>query len=79
MQARIRIIKAGSAISLNDLSPQPIAKGDRQLEREMVDTVKGWVADWHEQKRQLQTAANALIRSMDVRRERTTQQLIRVH
>lgn len=79
MQARIRIIKRGTAKAMNDFSAKPISKGDRQLERETVDTVKGWVADWHERKGQLQTAADALIRSIGIRRDETTQRLVRVH
>jgi hypothetical protein len=79
MQARIRIIKRGTAIATNGLSTEPTAKSDRQLERETVDTVKGWVADWHERKVQLQTAADTLIRSIGIRRDGTTQQIVRVH
>lgn len=79
MQARIRIIKRGTAIVMNGLSVEPTTKTDRQIERETVDTVKGWVADWHERKIQLQTAADALICSMRIHREGTTQRLVRVH
>jgi hypothetical protein len=79
MQARIRIIKRGTAKGLNGFSAKPTTKSDRQLERETVDTVKGWVADWHERKVQLQTAADALVRSMDIRRDGTMQRLARVN
>ena len=79
MQARIRIIKRGTAKGMNGFSAKPTTKSDRQLERETVDTVKGWVADWHERKVQLQTAADALICSMGIRRDGTTQRLARVH
>jgi hypothetical protein len=79
MQTRIRIIKRGTVKAINDLSTEPTTKSDRQLERETVDTVKGWVADWHERKIQLQTAAHALICSMGTRRDETTQRLARAH
>jgi hypothetical protein len=79
MQARIRIIKRGTAKDMNGFSGEPTTKSDRQLERETVDTVKRWVADWHERKVQVQTAADALIRSMGIRRNETTQRLARVH
>ena len=79
MQAGIRIKKRGTAKGMNGFSAKPISKSDRQLEREMADTVKGWVADWHERKVQLQTAADALIRSIGIRPDGTTQPLARVH
>ena len=79
MQTRITIIKRGAAKGMDGFSAMPTTKSDRQLERETVDTVKGWVADWHERKVQLQTAADALIRSMDIRRDGTTQRLVKVH
>jgi len=79
MQARIRIIKRHSQNDLNWVSANPITKSDRERERETVDTVKGWVADWHERQVQLQTAADALIRSVGLRREGTTQRLVKVH
>jgi hypothetical protein len=64
---------------MNGVSANPIIKSERERERETVDTVKGWVADWHERKVQLQAAADALIRSMNIRGEETTQRLARVH
>jgi hypothetical protein len=79
MQARIRIIKRVTAEGMNRLSDKPITKTDRQLERETVDTVKSWVADWHERKVQLETAAHELIRSMGIRRDETRQRFARVH
>lgn len=78
MQARIRIIKRGTAKGINGLSAEPTIKSALQLERETVETVKGWVSDWHERKVQLQTAGDALIRSIGVRRDGTTQRLARV-
>ena len=79
MQARIRIIKRSSHNGMNGVAANPIIKSDRERERETVDTVKGWVADWHERQVQLQTAADALIRSMGIRRDGTTQRLVKVH
>jgi len=79
MQARIRIIKRGTAKVMNGFSAKPTTKTDRERERETVETVKGWVADWHERKVQLQTAAEALICSIGIRRDGTTQRLARVH
>lgn len=79
MQARIRIIKRGTARIMNGISAEPTTKSNRQLERETADTVKGWVADWHERKGHLQTAADALIRSIGIRGDERTQRLARVH
>ena len=78
MQARIRIIKRSSQNDMNWVSANPIIKSDRERERETVNKVKGWVADWHERQVQLQTAADALIRSMGLRRDGTTQRLAKV-
>jgi hypothetical protein len=79
MQERIRIIKRGTAKAINDLSAEPTAKSDRERERETVDTVKRWVADWHERKAQLQSAADALIRSIGIQRDGTTQRIVGAH
>lgn len=70
MQARIRIIKRGAPGA--SFSASPIAKSDRQRERETVETVKGWVADWEQRQRSLHDAAIMLIRSMDRSSENTT-------
>ena len=66
MQAGIRIIKRGAQNGMSGVSGQPLAKSDRDRERETVDTVKAWVADWEERKRSLQSAVVSLIRSIDV-------------
>ena len=68
MQARIRIIKRG-AQNRSDIAANPVAKSDGERERETVDTVKAWIADWHERKRSSQNAANSIIRSIGARRE----------
>lgn len=74
MQARIRIIKRGTAKGMNGFSAKPTTKSDRQLERETVDTVKGWVADWDQRKRSVHDAAILLIRSIDRGSENTTKE-----
>jgi len=79
MQAQIKIIKGAANNGMTAVPSNPIAKSDRQRERETVDTVKGWVADWHERQVQLQAAADALIRSVGIRRDGTTQRLVKVH
>jgi hypothetical protein len=72
MQAGIRIIKCGAQNGRSDVAASPIAKSDRERERETVDTVKAWIADWHERKRSLQNAADLLIRSIGARHEGPT-------
>ena len=75
MQAGIRIIKRGAQNGRSDLSANPVAKSDREREREAMDTVKAWIADWHERKRSLQIAADSIIRSIGARRESPTNRL----
>ena len=72
MQARIRIIKRGAQNGLSDVSANPVAKSDGERERETADTVKAWIADWHERKRSLQNAADSIIRSIGAHREGPT-------
>jgi hypothetical protein len=72
MKAGIRIIKRGAKHGMDGVSGKPIAKSDRDREREAVDTVKAWVADWEERKRSLQSAAVSLFRSIDSGRESST-------
>ena len=72
MQSGIRIIKRGTQNGMDGVSGKQIAKSDRDREREAVDTVKAWVADWEERKRSLQSAAFSLIRSIDSGRESST-------
>jgi hypothetical protein len=74
MQARIRIIKRSSQNDLNWPSANPIIKSDRERERETVNTVKAWVADWEQRNRSLQNAANAIIRSIDHGSKNTTKE-----
>jgi hypothetical protein len=74
MQAQIRIIKRSSQNCVNGVSANPIIKSDRERERETVNTVKAWVADWEQRKRSLQNAADAIIRSIDRGSENTTKE-----
>ena len=71
MQARIRIIKRGTPNAINRFSANPIVKSDRQRERENVETVKTWVADWEQRKRSLHDAAILVLRSIDHGSENT--------
>ena len=59
---------------MNGLSAKPTTKTDRQIERETVATVKGWVADWDQRKRSLHNAAILLIRSIDRGSENSTKE-----
>ncbi len=74
MQARIRIIKRGTATVMNGFSAKSTTKTDRQIERERVATVKGWVHDLDQRKRSLHEAAILLIRSIDRQSENTTKE-----
>lgn len=78
MQARIRIIKRETAKVMNGFTAKPTTKTDRQIEREMVDTVNGWVADWGQRKRSLHDAAMLLLRSIDSGGENTTKEFAAV-
>ena len=74
MQAGIRIIKRGTPNAINRFSANPIAKSDRQRERETVQTVNAWVADWKQRQRSLHDAAILLIRSIDSSSENPTKE-----
>lgn len=63
MQARIRIIKGGVRPNRNSL-PDQSEKIDRQLDREMANTVKSWVAEWEERNSLVKAAAFSLVRSL---------------
>jgi hypothetical protein len=79
MEGRIRIIKRGAPHVINPISANPIAKSDRQRERETVNTVKGWIADWEARKRSLQEAAATILCSIGDRSEVATKRLARVN
>ena len=72
MQAGIRIIKRGTQDGGSDVAASPVAKSDRERDRETVVTVKAWIAEWHERKRSLQNAADLIIRSLGAGRESPT-------
>ena len=74
MQAQIRIIKRNSYNGMNGVSANPIIKSDRERERETVNTVKAWVADWEKRKRSLHDAATLVLRSIDGGSENTTKE-----
>ena len=67
MQSRIRIIKRAAGGNTNDLSANQTEKTVEQREREMVNAVKGWVAEWEARNRALKTAAASLMRSLEDR------------
>ena len=66
MQSRIRIIKRGAACNPNGLSANEIEKTVQQVDREMANTVKSWVAEWEARNRALKMAAASLIRSLEI-------------
>lgn len=70
MQARIRIIKGGVGPNRNSLPANQSEKIDQQLDREMANTVKSWVAEWEARNRALKTAAFSLVRSLEDSRQK---------
>lgn len=74
MQTRIRIVKRG-AITSPTHDATAAVKTEREREREAVNTVKSWIADWHERKQTLRMAANTLISSIGARTEPPTKRL----
>jgi len=79
MQARIKIIKRAANNGMTAVPSNPIAKSDRQRERETVNTVKAWVADWETRRRSLRNAAEAILCSIGDRRERQTKRFATVN
>jgi hypothetical protein len=74
MQTQIRIIKRGSHNGMSSVSANPMIKSDRERERETVNTVKAWVADWEKRKRSLHDAAMVMLGSIDRGSENKTQE-----
>ena len=72
MQAGIRIIKRGAQSGRSERSADHVVKSDRERERETVNTVKAWVADWEMRRNSLRNAADAILCSIGNRRERQT-------
>ena len=65
MQSRIKIIKRGAVGNTDGFSTNEIEKTVQQREREMANTVKGWVAESEARNRALKTAAASLLRSLE--------------
>jgi len=59
---------------MNSVSANPIIKSDSERERETVNTVKAWVADWDQRKRSLHDAAILVLRSIDSGSENKTKE-----
>jgi DNA-binding transcriptional regulator YiaG len=59
---------------MSSVSANPMIKSDREREREAVNTVKAWVADWEKRKRSLHDAALLVLRSIDRGSENTTKE-----
>jgi hypothetical protein len=69
MQARIRIIKRDAGPNRNILPVNQSEKTDRQLDREMANTVKSWVSEWEARNSLVKAAALSLVRSLDSRQK----------
>jgi hypothetical protein len=65
MQSKIRVIKRGSSNKTISFAAAQFQKSKRQHDRELANTVKGWVADVEQRKRLLRAAAIKVIRSLD--------------
>ena len=72
MQTRVRIIKRGEGGSTSGPSPNPVEKTAQQSERETVNTVKGWIAEWDARNRAAKAAAFSLLGSLEKRSENST-------
>ena len=75
MQPRIRIIKRGAGANTNSLPANQNDKTGRELDREMANTVKSWVAEWEARNRMVTAAAFSLVRSLENSSESSTRQL----
>jgi len=62
MHTRIRIIKRGAEHTAGSQCVNEIEKTVQQREREMVNNVKSWVAEWEARNRALKNAALSLLR-----------------
>jgi hypothetical protein len=58
----IRIIKRTHKAGLEEMKTPAGEKTRQQTTREMVSTVKGWIAEWEERHRAGERAAAALLR-----------------
>lgn len=50
MKSGVRVIKRGTEEVPRGLPPVRVEKTNREREREIVGTVKGWVAEWESAK-----------------------------
>jgi hypothetical protein len=64
MQARIRIIKRDAGPNRNIVPANQSEKTVQQLDREMANTVKSWVAEWEARNSLVKAAALSLVRSL---------------
>jgi hypothetical protein len=62
MKSGVRVIKRGREDGTRNLPPEREEKTVRQSEREIVGTVKGWIAEWEQQRRLDTQSALALIK-----------------
>jgi hypothetical protein len=70
MQTRVRIIKRNAGSIGNILPTNQSEKTDQQLDREMVNTVKSWVAECEARNRSAKAAALSLLHSLEVSRQK---------
>ena len=70
VQSKIRIIKRAAGNNTNGRSVNEIEKTVQQLDREMTNAVKSWVAEWEVRNHALKTAAASLLRSLENSRAR---------
>jgi hypothetical protein len=75
MQSTIRIIKRGAGANTNSLPATQTDKTERQLDREMANKVKSWVAEWEARNRLVKAAAFSLVRSLEKSSESSTRRL----
>ena len=73
MQSKIRIIKRSEGATAKSLPAVQNERSVSQRERDTANTVKSWVADWEARNRLVQTAAFALLRSLENGSESSTQ------
>ena len=78
MQSRIKIIKRSEGATTNSLPANQSEKTDQQLDREMANTVKSWVAEWQARHRVVQAAAFSLLRSLENGSESSTRRFAAV-
>jgi hypothetical protein len=74
MESRIRIIKRSEGATTNSPPADQSERTDRQRERDTVNTVKSWVAEWEARNRLVQAAAFSLLHSVENRSANSTRQ-----